>query len=238
MRIRTGLATTALFGLLACSSGRPATVGGTDSGARAAPNPAAMGSPIPQRRARAGPRARTPATSTRATTTTSTTTSGASSPRRVGRCPDPRPGTDVKGTGPLGEFDGNVAYLGEWWGQLHYFRLVVFDKSADLDAEIDYAWKYWDFVDQGPALVITPNFDEDYPPATTVDAIGHFVARREEYFMGSITVDEVIEYEDLPDFPAIMSGRFDLWPDDMSDGVSGPFVAVYCRAFDDMIIAE
>lgn len=238
MRIRTGLAATALFGLVACSPSRPATVGGDDSGGSSSTESSGDELPDPPTTGSTGMDGPETGYFDEGNDDDVYYDIGSQLPPPGWECPDPRPGTDVKGTGPLGEFDGNVAYLGEWWGSLQYFRLVVYDKSADLEAEVQYAWQYWDFIDQGPALVITPNFEQGQPPATSVDAIGHFVGDEEEYFMGSITVDEVIEYEDVPDFPAIMSGRFDLWPDEMSDGVSGPFVAVYCRAYDDMIIAE
>lgn len=154
-------------------------------------------------------------------------------------CPNPLQGTDVTGTGPLGEFNGKWGYFGGYNGDFDWFHIVLFDETADLEAEEEYAWDSWGFIDQGPALVVYPNFSKDDIPMVGAADAEHFDGDYNSYAMVSVSIEN-IEMVDSPEGYWFMTGHIAPWPDEENADhpLAGPFAAAYCAAFDENIIAE
>jgi len=154
------------------------------------------------------------------------------------QCPSPLEGTSVSGPGPLGDFEGKWGYFGGYGGDFDWFHIVLFDEDADLKAEEEYAWGSWGFIDEGPALVVYPNFSADDIPTSGAADAEHYVGHDSEYTMVTVTIEEM-DSLDVPDPIYYMVGSIAPWPDENAEHpLSGPFVAVYCAAYDQNIIAE
>ncbi len=157
--------------------------------------------------------------------------------------PDPMPppqqpcapapdGTSVQGATALGEFSGHAAYAGTFNNELEYLRFVVYDDTADLEHELDWAEQHGG-IDEGPAIIMETVVELDLLPQSTVEATAHIVGPYDEYFESTVTIEAIDYFDDLPDAPVVVYGNFTLWPDANALGVSGSFTAVHCWAFDE-----
>lgn len=153
-------------------------------------------------------------------------------PPGVFPCKAAHEGTSISGDPPLGAFSGTEAWFA---GDHQYIRLVIFDDSADTEAEGLFAGMYNGALDEGPAVVIEMDTSQMLP-ITEAIAIQHFVAGNEEYFMGEVTLDEYF-FDDF-NAPHEVHGSITLWPDQNAAGVTGSFSAGYCENYERFIWGE
>lgn len=144
-------------------------------------------------------------------------------------CPEPLPSTSVEGQTALGAFDGVHAYFGDAWGEVD---LVLYDQSANLDHELDYAGVHGTDIDVGPAIRGTLVADWEQLPVQDVFTLAHITADEELWFMAEVTITEA-EFDDGDPFvPAVVHGSIAPWPQDATDAVSGSFSASRCGVFE------
>jgi hypothetical protein len=147
-------------------------------------------------------------------------------------CPEALEGTDIAGDTPLGPFAGKRAWFA---GDEDYVRLIVFDDTADVVSEAEFAHYNNGELEKGPALVLEANPYKGIP-LTEPTAVLSFAAPDSENFMAELTIDELVYGQDQ--MPELLRGSIALWPDENAEGVVGKFEAGFCLNYTYMFWGE